>query len=118
MTKRTDLIKPLICTVEQNELLAIYTKRDVSCLTCIGRGIYGFMKRLIPSIREGRIGGVLVFCRIRYGKNSGLDLGNIRRLFIPFSDISEAQWILEERARDFIEVEYVFKNGENYEKND
>lgn len=112
------MTKPLICTVDQDELSAIYARRDVSCLTCIGKGFYGFMKRLIPSIRNGRIGGSLVFCRIRFGKDSGLDLGNLHRLFLPFSNISDAQWILEERARDFIEVEYVFKNGENYEKND
>lgn len=110
--------KLLICTVEPNELAAIYARRDVSCLTCMGVGVYSFMKHLILNIRDGRIGGRLVFCKIRYGKESGLDLGNIRRLLIAFLDISEAQWILIERPRKLIEVEYVFKRDDNNEKND
>ena len=116
--KKETWINPLICTVDSDELQAIYARRDVRCLTCMGIGIYSFMKHLILNIREGRIGGTLVFCKIRFGKDSGLDLGNIRRLVLPFSNISETQWILIERVRCLIEVEYVFKRDDNNEKND
>ena len=118
MKRETAFINPLISTVDADELAEIYARRDVRCLTCMGIGIYSFMKHLISNIREGRIGRTLVFCKIRFGKDSGLDLGNIRRLLLPFSNISETQWILIDRARSLIEVEYVFKRDGNNEKND
>ena len=118
MKSETMSINPLISTVDADELAEIYARRDVRCLTCMGIGIYSFMMHLISNIREGRIGGTLVFCKIRFGKDSGLDLGNIRRLLLPFSNISKTQWILIERARSLIEVEYVFKRDGNNEKND
>ena len=113
MKRETAFINPLISTVDADELAEIYARMDVRCLTCMGIGIYSFMKHLISNIREGRIGGTLVFCKIRFGKDSGLDLGNIRRLLLPFSNISETQWILIDRARSLIEVEYVFKRDGN-----
>ena len=116
--KKGTCAKPPLCTVDSNELLAIYARRDVSCLTCMGMGIHSFMSHLITYIRKERIGGTLMFCKIRFGKDSGLNLANIRRLLIPFSDISESQWVLIERARKLIEVEYVFKRDDNNEKND
>lgn len=112
MSKETKFIKPIISTVDTEELLAIHARKDVDYLYCQGKGVHSFIRRLIPSIRAGRIGGTLIFCRISYGKDSGLNLGNIRRLLIPFSDISQAQWLIFKKSRDFIEAQYVFKKDE------
>ena len=107
MTKERKFIKPFFSTVGTEELLAIYGRKDVDYLYCQGKGIYSFMRRLIPSIRAGRIGGTLVFCRLSFGKD--LTVNDFRRLFIPFSDVSKAQWLIFEKSSGYIEVQYVFK---------
>lgn len=67
------------------------------------------MKSLISNIRAGHIGGELVYCRIKIGKDFNLVIDQLRRLLIPFHDYSKSQWTIWEISGHYLDVEYVFK---------
>lgn len=109
MSKETKFIKPFLCSLSTEELLAIYARKDVDFLHCGGKGVDSVMRRLAPKIDEGRLGGTLVFCRLNIGRDSNTTISDVRRLLLPFSDMSETHWMLFEKAGKYLEVEYVFK---------